>query len=311
MRRRLIGPAAALALVTLTLSARPAQAIITGQEALAIAEKIKKAYDFIMGVGDLVNPKEDLAVLIKRNQAALIDELHAIRDDEVESLARGVLERFHELVTNPVQDWSQPSNETFYLDSLTSIQAMHNVLIKRRTREDLPSVYDLAQVYNLVVSARALAMKNAGEICGGFNQGPCTPFDQSAFDNLLNEATDINHNLVGVTLVAFDNGQAPRDTIHWSSLWQKYSDYVFRIPNQPFVFCGCNVWEWACKPLGAPGTCVQDWTFLLPPEQAKIEGRFFPDPVVEVTRNALLGLVDGGHVRVNTLNGGPGTILVF
>jgi len=148
--------------------------------------------------------------------------------------------------------------------------------------------------------------------------GVCTPFDPSSFDAMLNEATQVNHTLVGAVNVELDHRKCVGfwcmsrvNTVHLSSLWQRASDYWFRIPNQPFVFCACNVWEWRCAPLGdVPGKCISDWTFLLPQERARIEPNFNADPVVQVVRASLQALVNGGHGHVDRsiLLFGPGRI---
>jgi hypothetical protein len=183
--------------------------------------------------------------------------------------------------------------------------------LKRRTREDLPSVYNLAQTFNLVVAARVVAMSNAGQVCRDpsdpfDDRGPCTPFNQSAFDKVLTEAAEVNHALVGAIRLYLDHPFClfrsctyEVSTVRLSSMWQKFSDYWFRIPNQPFVFCACNVWAHRCAPLGdVEGYCTSDWTFLLPQEAAKIESVFNADPVVTTVRIALQGLVDGGFGHV-------------
>ena len=261
--------------------ARPARAA-DGWSLQQMVGAINSAYDFIGKVDRLVTSDgPTIAEALARARTEILREIQIIRNDDIEAQARGLITTFQELAQGMTQiDGDRMAQ--FFNDSAFVLSHMKAVLTER----DVDSSYELAPTYDLLVSLRAAAMKEAG-------------YAQASFDFLFNEAKFTDHRVVGARLVQFDTcffGICHWNTVLMSKIYEKQSNYWFKVPPNPF--CSCNVWENRCKPTGAEGRCILDYTPLIPPERERIIQRYDADPVVNVIRTSLNRLVGmaGGRV---------------
>jgi hypothetical protein len=285
--------AAALALTTGLFTPRPAHAVLDAWMALKIIGAIQTAISFTQNANALLGESGPSVVqAIQEVQAEILEELRAVRNDEVKARAEGCLWTFRELVENPNHELAPQRLAQLLNDSAFVLAEMETVL----TMRDLPSMYTLAPTYNLLVGIRAMALRHAG-------------YPPSTINRLFAESKDVNHRVVGARNFRLDQcflGLCTISTSLSSRLYEKMANYWFKVPANPF--CSCNVWENRCKPTGAEGRCIVDYTPLIPPERERVIGRMDQDAVVQVSRAALAGFVSLGHNRATSVLG-DGTIV--